>query len=70
MRSGGSGVDLGGLVDGRGELGEEVEAEQRVGGLLPGRCHYGLQLGHQRAEPRQRYGIPATDALRHGRVGA
>jgi hypothetical protein len=63
-------VDLGGLVDGRGELGEEVEAEQRVGGLLPGRCHYGLQLGHQRAEPRQRYGIPATDALRHGRVGA
>jgi hypothetical protein len=30
MRSGGSGVDLGGLVNGRGELGEEVGAEQRA----------------------------------------
>jgi hypothetical protein len=54
MRSGGSGVDLGGLVNGRGELGEEIEAEQRVGGLLPGRCHYGLQHDTGKVEIVQR----------------
>lgn len=31
------GADLGGLVDGGGELREKVEAEERIWGLLPGR---------------------------------
>ena len=38
MRSGGSGVDLGGLVNGRGELGEEVGAEQRAVHVEQHRC--------------------------------